>query len=189
MSNNSASRTLRPDMPFVVAAHDTLAAQLATLFVWSVFLAAPDRILEHHQMRIAAKQLRYGLDAFAEVLPASIASALDDLKALQVALGNLHDLDTLFLSIERAMIQDTSHKKRKRNEAIRARKARQRISLETLLSATAAERDAQQQRCLAMWRDLVGRDAFAPLQRTLLDLAALATVPAAPTPPTAEANC
>ena len=72
MSNNSASRTLRPDMSFGLAAHETLAAQLATLFVWAAFLATPDRVHEHHQMRIAAKQLRYGLDAFADVLPAAL---------------------------------------------------------------------------------------------------------------------
>ena len=185
MSNNS---TLRPDMPFGLAAHETLSAQLATLFVWSAFLATADRVHEHHQMRIAAKQLRYGLDAFAEVLPASIASVLDDIKALQVTLGNLHDLDTLFLSIEDAMIQGTSRKKRKRNEAIRARQARQRISLEKLVSATAAERDVQHRRCLALWRDLVARDAFAPLQRALSNLAALALVSTAPTPLTAEAR-
>ena len=105
-----------------------------------------------------------------------------------MTLGNLHDFDTLFFSIERAMIQDTSHKKRKRNEAIRARKARQRISLETLLSVTAAERDAQHRRCLALWHDLMHRDAFAPLQRALSTLAALAPVPTAPTPPMAEAT-
>jgi hypothetical protein len=185
MSNIVASPTLRPDMPFAMAARETLAAQLATLFVWAAFLPQSDRVHEHHQMRIAAKRLRYSLDAFVAILPAGTETVFEDLKALQTELGTLHDLDTLFLAIERAMMQGTSSKRRKRNEATRTRQAKQRASLELFLSATAAERDAQHRRCLHLWHDLTQRDAFAPVQRAITVLAALA----APTPPKAEAAC
>ena len=89
MSNSIASRALRPDMPFALAAHETLNAHLATLFVWSAFLRQADCVHEHHQMRIASKRLRYSLDAFAEVLPAGTERCLDDLKALQTAKADL----------------------------------------------------------------------------------------------------
>lgn len=188
MSNSIASRTLRPDMPYALAAHEALAAQLATLFVWSAFLSKNDHIVEHHQMRIAAKRLRYSLDAFADILPPIALSCVDDLKALQAELGTLHDLDTLYLSVESAMINGTAKKKRKRNEAIRTKQAKQRASLELLLSATAAERDAQQRRCQDLWQRLLQREAFAPLQRALIILATEANGSVAPTPPLAEAT-
>ncbi len=181
------SRALRPDMPFALAAHEALASHLAAVYVWAVFLPQPDRAHEHHQMRIAAKRLRYALDAFAAILPAEIAPCLDDLKALQAALGTLHDLDALFVSIEDAMIQGKPEPGNRRNEADRARKARRRHSLDTLLGAIAAERDAQQRRSLALWQDIAARDAFAPLRHALHTLTALPRDGAAdPTPPTAE---
>jgi CHAD domain-containing protein len=154
-------------MPFAAAARETLHSQLAALFVWAAFLPQPDRAHEHHQMRIAVKRLRYTLDLFGEILPAPALGCLDDLKRLQEELGALHDLDTLFLSIEDAMLHETPATSTKRYEVKRARLAQQRTSLEALLSATAAERDAQHQRSLNLWQETLAHDAFAPLQATL----------------------
>jgi CHAD domain-containing protein len=181
------SRALRPDMPFALAAHEALADHLAAVHVWAAFLPQPDRAHEHHQMRIAAKRLRYALEAFAGVLPPAAMGCMDDLKALQAALGTLHDLDALFVSIEDAMIQGKPMPGSRRNEAARTRRARQRHSLDTLLSAVAAERDAQHRRCLDLWQDLVARDAFAPLRHALATLTAPPRDGAANlTPPVAE---
>lgn len=181
------ARALRPDMPFALAAYEALAGHLAAVYVWATFLPQPDRAHEHHQMRIAAKRLRYALDAFAGVLPPEVAACVVDLKQLQAALGTLHDLDTLFMSVEDAMMQAKPTPHRPRNEANRARKARRRASLETLLSTVAAERDAQHQQCQAAWHDIQTRDAFAPLRRALQTLAATPTAAAQPiSPPSAE---
>jgi hypothetical protein len=92
----------------------------------------------------------------------------------------------LFLSIETAMIPKKATHGKRRNEADRARSARQRASLETLLSAIAAERDVQHRRCMDLWTDLIRRDAFAPLRRALHDLTALPARVADLAPPSAE---
>jgi CHAD domain-containing protein len=181
------ARALRPDMPFALAAYEALAGHLAAVYVWATFLPQPDRAHEHHQMRIAAKRLRYALDAFAGVLPPEAEACAADLKQLQATLGTLHDLDTLFVSVEDAMIQARPGPHRPRNEASRSRKARRRISLETLLSTVAAERDAQHQQCQTVWHNIQTRDAFAPLLRALHTLAATPTAVAQRTsPPSAE---
>jgi CHAD domain-containing protein len=181
------ARALRPDMPFALAAYEALASHLAAVYVWATFLPQPDRAHEHHQMRIAAKRLRYVLDAFAGVLPPDAEACAADLKQLQTALGTLHDLDTLFISVEDAMIQVKPAPHRPHNEARRARTARRRASLDTLLSTIAAERDALHQQCLAVWRDIQTRDAFAPLRRALHTLATTPTAAAQPiSPPSAE---
>ena len=168
-----AAHTLRPDMPFALAASETLAAQLATVRVWARFLPEADRPHEHHQLRIAVKRLRYSLDAFAEVLPAETRDNLPDLKAIQDTLGILHDQDVLFQSIEAALVPVRGERKRRGNEAARARVQRQRTSLESLLSATAAERDAQHRHALDLWQALEARAAFAPLDRAVILLAQL----------------
>ncbi len=171
MTDVIAARTLRPDMPFALAASETLAAQLATVRVWARFLPQVDRPHEHHQMRIAVKRLRYSLDAFAGVLPPDALACVPDLKAIQEALGVLHDGDVLFQSIEATLVPMRSERKRRGNEGARARAQRQRTSLESLLSTTAAERDAQHRRALDIWQTLDARAAFAPLDRAVISLA------------------
>jgi CHAD domain-containing protein len=182
MTDVIAARTLRPDMPFALAASETLAAQLATVHVWARFLPQADRAHEHHQMRIAVKQLRYGLDAFVGVLSAEALACVPDLKAIQEALGDLHDCDVLFQSIEAALFPMRGTGKRRGNEAKRARAQRQRTSLESLLSVTAAERDAQHQRSLTIWQGFEARAAFAPLDRAISALARLPSPAAAQSP-------
>lgn len=166
-------QTLRPDMPYIAAARDTLVSQIAAIDVWAVFLPMPDRAHEHHQMRIAAKRLRYSLDLFRAILPDTVLECIGDLKDLQTELGTLHDIDTLFLSIEDAMIHDSLPQGTKRYEVKRARQAQQRTSLETLLSVTAAERDVCHLRCVELWQALTARQAFAPLHTALHALALL----------------
>jgi CHAD domain-containing protein len=180
MTDVIAARTLRPDMPFTLAASETLAAQLATVRVWARFLPQADRPHEHHQMRIAIKQLRYSLDAFEQVLPEDALACVKDLKAIQDALGVLHDSDVLFQTIEETLVPMHSSHKRHGNEAARAHAQRERTSLESLLSATAAERDAQHRHALNLWQELESRAAFVPLDRAVISLAQL------PSPTTAQ---
>lgn len=164
MSNGVTIRSIQPEMPFAATAREVLLSQMAVIEIWSVFLGQPDRAFEHHQMRIATKRLRYSVELFEELFPQAAERCLPDLRALQNELGALHDLDALFLSIEATLSQEQSIKKKKRYEANRARSAQQRISLETLLSVTAAERDARHQGCVMLWGELRARDAFALLR-------------------------
>jgi CHAD domain len=166
MNEVAPLRSLHPAMPLIGAVREILLAQLATLATWAIFLPQPDRAYEHHQMRIAAKRLRYSLDMCAEILPAELLECIKDLKVLQDALGELHDIDVQFESIEQAI--DTLHqpRKRKRREEDRVRDAAQRISLEALASVTAERRSALHHRSLAVWQDIETRDVFAHLRHT-----------------------
>jgi CHAD domain-containing protein len=44
-----------------------------------------------HQLRIAAKRLRYALEFFREILPTEVETLIDRIKGLQEHLGNLQD--------------------------------------------------------------------------------------------------
>jgi CHAD domain-containing protein len=167
MSAQVRLRSLHPEMPFAAAAREVLAAHLATLQMWAAFLPQTERAHEHHQMRIAAKRLRYSLDACESLMPEIAKHCVPVLKNLQTELGTLHDLDVMAQSIESSLA--TGHQG-KPGEAAQARATQQQASLEALLSATATDRERQHRRCLALWQEIVAHDVFAPLQSAILAL-------------------
>jgi CHAD domain-containing protein len=86
------------------AAARTIAAQLDEFEERSAALRAladgddapsADQLRELHELRIAAKRLRYTLELFEPVLPGDAADAIDELKRLQDELGFVHDRDVL----------------------------------------------------------------------------------------------
>jgi CHAD domain-containing protein len=95
---------IRRHTPLGEAAARTTAAQLDEFEERSGALraladsdAAPtaDHLRALHELRIAAKRLRYTLELFEPALPGRAADAIDDLKHLQDELGFVHDRDVL----------------------------------------------------------------------------------------------
>lgn len=62
---------------------------------------SPDASEALHDLRIAAKRLRYVLEIFASCLGAEAKSARDAAKRLQSVLGDLHDCDLMLAKVER----------------------------------------------------------------------------------------
>lgn len=89
------------------AAHGTVALRADELAVLAPALSDPARLAEHHALRIAAKRLRYTIEAFAPLFEDALHSEVKAIKALQEVLGDLHDCDVwinllpLFLEKER----------------------------------------------------------------------------------------
>jgi CHAD domain len=67
--------------------------RLDELFAWSKYVDDAFRIRELHDMRIAAKRLRYTLEIFEDVLPEAVASIIVEVTQIQEELGALHDND------------------------------------------------------------------------------------------------
>jgi CHAD domain-containing protein len=61
---------------------------------------APDASEAQHNMRIAAKRLRYVLEIFAPCLGGEAKAARDAAKRLQSVLGDLHDCDLMLVKVE-----------------------------------------------------------------------------------------
>ena len=93
--------------PVYDAAHLNVRLRCDELQGHAPALRDPARADEHHAMRIAAKRLRYTLEAFAPLYD-ELKAELKAIKRLQEALGQLHDCDVwivqlpLFLEEERA---------------------------------------------------------------------------------------
>lgn len=62
---------------------------------------SPDASEAQHDLRIAAKRLRYVLEIFASCLGGEAKAARDAAKRLQSVLGDLHDCDLMLAKVER----------------------------------------------------------------------------------------
>src|SRR6266699_5947756 len=63
------------------------------MYNWDRYVDNPYNIRELHDLRIAAKRLRYTLEIFEEVLPEASKSVVKELTQIQDELGALHDSD------------------------------------------------------------------------------------------------
>lgn len=63
------------------------------IFLYAKALADPDRVTAHHEMRIAAKKLRYTIETYRDLYGDGLAPSLKMVKELQEYLGNIHDCD------------------------------------------------------------------------------------------------
>lgn len=69
--------------------------RLEELYSWSKYVDSPYHIRELHDLRIAAKRLRYTLEVFEEELPEASKGIVKELSRLQDELGELHDSDVM----------------------------------------------------------------------------------------------
>lgn len=69
--------------------------RLDELYAWARYAGDPAASHELHDMRIAAKRLRYTLEIFEDVLPEGTANAIKEVTQIQEELGNLHDSDVM----------------------------------------------------------------------------------------------
>ena len=72
-----------------------IPVRVAEVLAWEAPALEGATVFELHQMRIAAKRLRYTMEIFEPVLPEETSAALSALKVLQDHLGALHDMDVL----------------------------------------------------------------------------------------------
>lgn len=81
--------------------------RLADLYAFTDYLESPANIQELHNMRIAAKRLRYTLEIFAAYLPPDSQEIAEELANLQDELGTLHDSEVM-LALLRLSLQPTT---------------------------------------------------------------------------------
>ena len=65
----------------------------------------PDAIFEHHAMRIAAKKLRYTLEAYAPLYRRDLKKPIARIKRLQDLLGDIHDCDVWIEQVSLAVVK------------------------------------------------------------------------------------
>lgn len=160
---------LRCKGSFAEGARSVLTAQLAELEERRERISGPDDSRALHDLRIAAKRLRYSLETFAIIFPPDIAGTYaDHMRDLQDILGRIHDLDVLEgLVAGRISAMDAEARahgldiaRETADESVRRHELQQlvwgderhaRLGLYGLIGSMADERREQYERFLALW--------------------------------------
>lgn len=87
-------RGIKPKDSLGTNARRVVELRLAEFLSWRTSLDDPTAVQDLHDMRIAAKRLRYAFEMF-EVCYSDSKSLLKELTDIQETLGDIHDLDVL----------------------------------------------------------------------------------------------
>ena len=184
---------LRPDGRLRPNARWILRVRIGEVWSFAPFVTHPARVRELHDMRISCKRLRYLLEIFQVAFTVDLEPFIDEVKALQDLLGEIHDRDVqvpmLHDHLERLSERDAAAARRVLRETAPAgpgRPARRdaefarfrerlaetgsssvRPGLEALLARRTAERDELYHRFLVEWRRLEDEGFRRRLERAL----------------------
>jgi CHAD domain-containing protein len=81
--------------PTIEIARIVTRIRLGEMYQWAPSVDDPFRVQELHNLRIAAKRLRYTLEIFEDVFPESCGLLIKEVERIQEELGALHDSDVL----------------------------------------------------------------------------------------------
>lgn len=168
-------------------------ARVEDLYSLAVYADNPLYSHELHDMRIAAKRLRYTLEIFEDVLPAQTADVIKEVTQIQEELGALHDSDVMIellqiclenkehgMSYDEAVAQTTPDEIHHERVAVNpemlaylvnpelAPSAQEHEGLQLLLLSLQQSRKEQYTTFRQHWHQLQGRD----FRRALLNLLA-----------------
>jgi hypothetical protein len=129
---------LKPKGGVRANARRIIAVRTAEFFALAPFLTDAANVAQLHDMRIAAKRLRYALELFADVLDADAAACIDLVKEFQDVVGDIHDHD-----VHADILRDHL-------EAVSAERA---LALTALAVAADGEIAALKERCRAFVTD------------------------------------
>jgi CHAD domain-containing protein len=151
-------------LSFRRAGEEIIHKRLEELYSLGESLYQPFAIRRLHEMRIAAKQLRYAMELFAPCWGESLTSFSTEVTRMQDSLGDLHDCDV--------WIEDLGRRLRRRDEATEesfvSRRAL-RIASIWLMQHYTKERDRHYRHALDIWHEWEERDFSSSLLSALAE--------------------
>lgn len=84
---------IAPDGRLRPNARRILAVRIDEVWSYAPYVTHPGNVTELHDMRIACKRLRYLLEIFEIAFASDVGAFIDEIKALQDVLGEIHDRD------------------------------------------------------------------------------------------------
>lgn len=189
---------LDPDKRLRPNARRVLAVRIDEVYSFDGLVADPANVRELHDLRIACKRLRYLLEIFAIAFDADLGPFVEEVRGLQVLLGDIHDCDVQVPMLEehlvwlsereagaaRRLVAEAGARRRRRSgppseAAFRAfrreldagRRGDERIGVHALIARRRRERDELYARFLDEWRRLK-EERFRPRLEDALGIAA-----------------
>ena len=118
--------SLNPNGPILENVRLIIQTRLDEMLNFEPFIDNVDRVFELHQMRIAAKRLRYCMEIFQPIMAGytphgkEFSKATEQIKSLQEHLGEIHDADVLVPRLEEQLTRllKSGHGKDKNGELL-----------------------------------------------------------------------
>ncbi len=155
------SPVLTFDHALYALAAEHIQARLEEFLSFEAHVAYPDHAEELHAMRIAAKGLRYTLEAFAPLYADQLKDELKTLRAFQDTLGALHDADVWLAELPRFAEKELRRTEKFYGSARPFRSLRP--GLDYFAQNRASERERVYQELVRLWEQTQTRGLWSSL--------------------------
>jgi CHAD domain-containing protein len=152
----TATRAGSPAITFLTMSQEIILERLREFEALSNGLLNPFEVETLHDLRIAAKRLRYALELFQQCWGRSISGYAKRIARIQGALGNLHDCDVWIEGLGKHIINARKH-----------RQADQVAALMWLLNHLVKLRTKHLRQAFARWREWETHEASEKLRAEL----------------------
>jgi len=157
----------QPDAPLRDSAH-VILVRLQEMYDFAPAIRDPANVEELHNLRIAAKRLRYTMEIFTPCFGGDFAKCLKTVEQIQERVGQIHDADVLLPLLIATLEKETE---RERKRALRKGGGPPEFlaaeGLAPLIARTRAERERLYHEFIAFWDALPPDDFFARVQRAI----------------------
>ena len=178
MAKAKVIKNLQAEVPTGQNARVIVRERLEEMYSWDTYVDNPYNVRDLHNLRIAAKRLRYTLELFQETFPEEIVPLIKEIEQIQAELGSLHDSDVMIVLLRlclgskdggsgyERMLTEAARLAEKRKFSVNPRLVAhlvntdhrlapvQRQGLEMLLSDVHRQRDAQYSAFRIHWYQL-----------------------------------
>jgi hypothetical protein len=96
--------------PVDANARRIIATRLAELLSYTSYVDDPGNVVELHDMRIAAKRLRYTLELFRFAFPRELEGHINEIKQIQEHIGDMHDADVMIARVVETLNRDADER-------------------------------------------------------------------------------
>jgi CHAD domain-containing protein len=152
----TATRAGSPAITFLTMSREIILERLKEFEALSNGLLNPFEIETLHDMRIAAKRLRYAIELFQQCWGRSISGYAKRIARIQTALGGLHDCDVWIEGLGKHIMNARKHKQQD-----------QLAALMWLLSHLVKLRTKHLRQAFARWREWEAHEASEKLRAAL----------------------
>lgn len=99
MAKASKVKGLHKKTPAHENAAKIIAVRLDDMYQYAPYVEDPENIEEIHNLRIAAKRLRYTLEMFRFAYPAELKGLISEVKKVQSTIGDMRDADIMVATV------------------------------------------------------------------------------------------
>jgi len=173
--------------PVIENARRVIETRLSEMLSFAPWVDDPANVEEIHNLRIAAKRLRYSLELFRFALPSGTGALIDEVKEIQEHIGDMHDADVMIervmaivkadverrterlLEIASAVERGTVAQRHQRLRSAMTNRStpRDEVAFFTLIAHRAEDRDRAYEQFLIAWRRMQESDFPTRLRRCI----------------------